>query len=172
MIVTMKVDTVMESGYSQNVIGTIPAKREVLSKSGRRLWWPVMTEWILRPQPTTTPGGPQRCWNWPGCCAKKPMFHDVKVIFFGAEEAGLVGSTHYVESLDPREIADIAAMINMDMVGVGDTMGVMTAEEGAESFVADLAEEYIRAYGHPYRRTVSTAAITRPLKRRESPWPS
>ncbi|MEW9033499.1 MAG: M28 family peptidase, partial [Planifilum fimeticola] len=73
-----------------------------------------------------------------------------------AEEAGLVGSTHYVESLDPREIADIAAMINMDMVGVGDTMGVMTAEEGVVSFVADRAEEYIRAYGHPYYRTTST----------------
>src|SRR5690606_41509235 len=32
------------------------------------------------------------------------------------------------------------------------------------SFVADLAEEYIRAYGHPYRRTVSDRSDHAPFE--------
>jgi Zn-dependent M28 family amino/carboxypeptidase len=41
----------------------------------------------------------------------------VRFIWFGAEEAGLVGSTFYVSQLDTRQIKDIAVMLNFDMVG-------------------------------------------------------
>ena len=43
-------------------------------------------------------------------------------VAFGDEEIGLVGSRHYVEALTPEERGRIAAMINLDMVGVGTTM--------------------------------------------------
>jgi aminopeptidase YwaD len=39
---------------------------------------------------------------------------------FGAEELGLYGSHHYVESLTDAERGAMRAMINLDMVGVGD----------------------------------------------------
>ena len=43
----------------------------------------------------------------------------VRFAWFGAEEAGLVGSQAYVDELSatPREIKDIAVMLNFDMVG-------------------------------------------------------
>lgn len=40
----------------------------------------------------------------------------VRFMWFGAEESGLLGSTHYVESLPTAEQADIAAMLNFDMI--------------------------------------------------------
>ena len=43
----------------------------------------------------------------------------VRIVFFDMEEIGLVGSRAFVESLDPSEVA---AMINVDVVGYGDTV--------------------------------------------------
>jgi hypothetical protein len=40
----------------------------------------------------------------------------VRFMWFGAEESGLLGSTHYVESLSPAERTRIAAMLNFDMI--------------------------------------------------------
>jgi hypothetical protein len=44
----------------------------------------------------------------------------IQIVLFGAEEIGLVGSRHYVGALGPQERERIAAMLNFDMVGVGD----------------------------------------------------
>lgn len=41
----------------------------------------------------------------------------VRFAFWGAEELGLVGSTHYVEGLEDDELQDISAYLNFDMVG-------------------------------------------------------
>jgi aminopeptidase YwaD len=41
-------------------------------------------------------------------------------VLFGAEELGLYGSRHYVETLSDAERAATRAMINLDMVGVGE----------------------------------------------------
>jgi aminopeptidase S len=41
----------------------------------------------------------------------------VRVAFWGAEELGLLGSRHYVQSLDRAERRRISAYINLDMVG-------------------------------------------------------
>ena len=43
--------------------------------------------------------------------------NQVRFIWFGAEEAGLVGSAYYVSQLTKRELKDIAVMLNFDMVG-------------------------------------------------------
>ena len=43
--------------------------------------------------------------------------NQVRFIWFGAEEAGLVGSAYYISQLTQREIKDIAVMLNFDMVG-------------------------------------------------------
>ena len=43
--------------------------------------------------------------------------NQVRFIWFGAEEAGLVGSAYYVSQLSKRELKDIAVMLNFDMVG-------------------------------------------------------
>ena len=46
--------------------------------------------------------------------------HTVRFVLFGAEEIGLFGSRHYVDTLSEAERRSIVAMINLDMVGVGD----------------------------------------------------
>ena len=46
----------------------------------------------------------------------KPV-NQVRFIWFGAEEAGLVGSAYYVSQLTKRELKNIAVMLNFDMVG-------------------------------------------------------
>ena len=43
-------------------------------------------------------------------------------VLFDAEEVGLIGSARYVERLDPAARQTILAMINLDMVGVGDRL--------------------------------------------------
>jgi Zn-dependent M28 family amino/carboxypeptidase len=40
----------------------------------------------------------------------------VRFAFWGAEEAGLLGSKHYVARLDERQLGDIAVYLNFDMV--------------------------------------------------------
>ena len=41
----------------------------------------------------------------------------VRFAFWGAEESGLIGSQHYVDSLTARQLKDIAVNLNFDMVG-------------------------------------------------------
>ena len=43
----------------------------------------------------------------------------LRFVLFGAEELGLFGSQHYVQGLSPAERSATRAMINLDMVGVG-----------------------------------------------------
>lgn len=44
--------------------------------------------------------------------------HRVRVVFFDMEEMGLLGSAHYVKSLDSK----VAAAVNVDIAGYGDTL--------------------------------------------------
>ena len=46
-------------------------------------------------------------------------------IFFGAEELGLVGSRYFVNHLDKREISNTIGCINIDMVGIKDSEGII-----------------------------------------------
>ncbi|MCY4661407.1 MAG: M28 family peptidase [Acidobacteria bacterium] len=48
-----------------------------------------------------------------------PLDRRVRIVFFDMEEIGLVGSRAFVAALDP---AEVAAMINVDVVGYGDTL--------------------------------------------------
>ncbi|HEX5717577.1 MAG TPA: M28 family peptidase [Thermoanaerobaculia bacterium] len=44
--------------------------------------------------------------------------HRVRLVFFDMEEIGLLGSAHYVKSLDSK----VAAAVNVDIAGYGDTL--------------------------------------------------
>jgi aminopeptidase S len=46
----------------------------------------------------------------------RPAKH-LRFAWWGAEELGLVGSTHYVENLPDAELAKIAGYVNFDMIG-------------------------------------------------------
>jgi len=49
----------------------------------------------------------------------QPLRHRVRVLFFDLEEIGLLGSAHYAATLDETKIA---AMVNLDVQGYGDTV--------------------------------------------------
>ena len=50
---------------------------------------------------------------------EQPRPYTLKFVLFGAEELGLYGSRYYVSSLADADRQAILAMINLDMVGVG-----------------------------------------------------
>lgn len=75
----------------------------------------------------------------------------VRFIWFGAEEAGLIGSERYVASLSTRQIKDISVMLNFDMIGspnfgrfVYDGDG--SASEAAGPNGSDVIENVFTAY--------------------------
>ena len=65
-------------------------------------------------------------------------------VAFGAEEIGLVGSKHYVDSLSEEARRGIVAMINLDMVGVGDHQRLTGSGE-----LVDLARDMAEALALP-----------------------
>jgi Zn-dependent M28 family amino/carboxypeptidase len=52
-----------------------------------------------------------------GYTKKGKLQRQVRFAFWGAEEEGLLGSQHYVDSLSPEQISKIYANLNFDMLG-------------------------------------------------------
>jgi Tol biopolymer transport system component len=80
--------------------------------------------------------------------ARATLRRDVYIVAFSAEEAGVLGSSAFVEALPPGlEPGAIVAMINMDMVGRlrGNTLAVLGGESAAEW--GELVEPTCRAAG-------------------------
>lgn len=149
-------DVELNPSYSQNVIGTIKAKKGDTRKAKTIVVGAHYDSVQGAPGANDNASGSATLLELARVLSKEKLHHDVRVIFFGAEEIGLVGSARYVQSMDADQLDNIAAMINLDMVGVGDTINVLTATEEDESFVADLAEDYIQTYGYQYERGAST----------------
>ncbi len=63
----------------------------------------------------------------------------VRFAFWGAEEIGLLGSSHYVEDLDEDQLEDISAYLNFDMVGSPNY--VRTVYEGPDG-IEDVFTSY------------------------------
>jgi len=53
--------------------------------------------------------------------AARHLAGDHCFVLFGAEELGLLGSRHFVETLDEAERQELRAMLNFDMTGVGES---------------------------------------------------
>jgi aminopeptidase YwaD len=60
-------------------------------------------------------------------------------VMFGAEELGLVGSRHYVSTLDDAAKKRLKAMLNFDMVGVGEQAWLLIGSEDVVRRTAELA---------------------------------
>ncbi len=61
--------------------------------------------------------------------AQRDYPYTLYFIAFGAEEIGLRGSRHFVDTLPEAERAAIRAMVNVDMVGVGDQVRAAGSDE-------------------------------------------
>jgi Zn-dependent M28 family amino/carboxypeptidase len=80
--------------------------------------------------------------------------NQIRFMWYGAEEAGLVGSELYVSRLNTRQIKDIAVMLNFDMVGSpnfvrfvydGDGSGTGTVGPNGSDVVEDVFLDYFSA---------------------------
>ena len=71
--------------------------------------------------------------------ANESMPFSVRFIAFGAEEIGLFGSIHYVQSLSDEELASIRAMLNFDVVATGGLLAA-TGEEDLTELALKVAE--------------------------------
>jgi aminopeptidase YwaD len=68
---------------------------------------------------------------------------ELRIILFGCEEPGLVGSRYYVDQLHPAELDRIVGVFNADMVATSDSesdqLFAMTVD-GSSNLVSDAAE--------------------------------
>ncbi len=86
----------------------------------------------------------------------------VRFLWFGAEEAGLVGSQFYVDSLTAREKKDIAVMLNFDMVGSpnagwfvydGDASDTASTGSAGSGVVEDVFVDFFDSIGRATKPT-------------------
>lgn len=69
-------------------------------------------------------------------------FDDVCFALFGSEEIGLIGSAFYVQSLSEEKRSQIEAMLNFDMLGVGNNWPFAGSGE-----ITQIAEQEAEALG-------------------------
>lgn len=70
-----------------------------------------------------------------------PTDTEIRFITFGAEELGLIGSTHYVANLPENELDRISANFNLDMVGSRDAGELtMATLDGKPNLVTELSQ--------------------------------
>lgn len=81
--------------------------------------------------------------------------HRVRLVFFDMEEAGLVGSRHHVARLDRSRVA---AAINIDVVGVGNTVMLGPSRHPGNEALYGAAESVCARIGQPCMRFPTYAA--------------
>ena len=78
---------------------------------------------------------------------------DVRIILFGSEEIGLLGSNHYVDNMSAEERANTIAMLNFDALGSGttlDTAGDPALTDRTHAIGFDLGMELGRFSEEPW----------------------
>jgi Zn-dependent M28 family amino/carboxypeptidase len=96
--------------------------------------------------------------------AKVKPRNKVRFAWWGAEESGLVGSTHYVNSLSQEELDSIALYLNFDMIASpnygffvhdGDDSDGVGAGPGPDGSAAieKVFEDYYTMIGQPFKGT-------------------
>ncbi len=66
----------------------------------------------------------------------RPLKQKVRFAFWGAEEPGLLGSAHYVNTLPSRKLAKIFANLNFDMVGSPNYVRFVYDGDGSDTDLA------------------------------------
>jgi aminopeptidase YwaD len=74
--------------------------------------------------------------------------YDIAFVSFGAEEIGLVGSEQYVYNLSREEKDSVIAMLNFDMVGVGDTFDIGSADGFTAPDLIKMTRETLEDMGY------------------------
>lgn len=161
-VVNLQADCEIINTTSQNVVGTLKAGRG--GKSQGTIILGAHMDCVDTPGANDNASGVGTMLEAARILSKQQFAYDIKFIAFGAEDIGLKGSRYYVNNMTEEELQTTAAMINMDMVGIGDTIQVMTVFEDADSFIADLSEVYLKKLGMEYIRFPEDAGDHQPFE--------
>ncbi|RBY75074.1 aminopeptidase [Geodermatophilus sp. TF02-6] len=158
--VSLSVDALSEVRQTANVLAELPGRTAEVVQVGAHL--------------DSVPEGPGINDNGSGSAAvlevaealeKAQLERTVRFSWWGAEESGLLGSTHYVESLTPEEVGRITAYLNFDMVASPNYARFIYDGDGStfpapEGYVTDrsaaietLFEEFYDSQGLTYEDT-------------------
>jgi len=148
--VILKVDSESTDAISKNIIATMKSKKQT---DGKNIVVGAHYDGVNTPAANDNASGIATVMEAARVISKQKLDCDIKFIAFGAEEIGLVGSNYYVSSLTSEEISNTIAMLNLDMVGVGDTLTVHTMNKNLKSLPADLAVSCMNKFNYKSART-------------------
>lgn len=131
-----------EDVTSQNVVGTLYAEEN--KKNTPSIVIGAHYDCVDTPGANDNASGTATMLELARVLSQHKYDANITFIAFGAEEVGLVGAYDYVEGLDKNQQKNIAAMINMDMIGVGDEVAIWTIGDKASAVIAELAETYLQ----------------------------
>lgn len=136
-----------QKSTSRNIIGTYKSENNT---SGKKVILGAHYDGVDTPAANDNASGTAVILEMARSIKENPLSlpFDIEFIGFGAEEIGLVGSSHYVENID--KIEDIIGVLNFDMVGVGDTINVSNAESRRFPKWSDLAKSVLEKQGVTY----------------------
>lgn len=148
--ITLKVDSINTPSQSQNIIATLKPKKE--SKDTKTLVIGAHYDGVDTPAANDNASGIATVLEIAKLLSKESVNCNVKFIAFGSEETGLVGSSYYVQQLNPNEASNIIGMINLDMVGAGDKLFIHTLLKDSKTVPAELAEACAKDFNYTYIR--------------------
>jgi aminopeptidase YwaD len=148
--VTLKVDSETKDSTSKNIIATMKSKK---GSGGKNIVVGAHYDGVDTPAANDNASGIATVLEAAKVLSKQKLNCDIKFIAFGAEERSLIGSIYYVDSLNLKEKDNIIAMINLDMVGVGDTLKIHTLSDSSKSLPADLAVSCLKKFNYKNSRS-------------------
>lgn len=148
--ITLKVDSINTPSQSQNIIATLKPKKE--TKDTKTLVIGAHYDGVDTPAANDNASGIATVLEIAKLLSKESVNCNVKFIAFGSEETGLVGSSYYVQQLDPKEVSNMIGMINLDMVGAGNKLFIHTLLKDSKTFPAELAEACAKNFNYSYVR--------------------
>ncbi len=148
---TIKVDSQCIDSKSKNIIATLKSKK----KDAKTLIVGAHYDGVDTPAANDNASGISTIMESARILSKKNLDCNIKFIAFGAEEIGLEGSNYYVQSLNSDDLQNTIAMINADMVGIGDNLCVYTMDSSKDSLTADLAVSCMNNFQYDNRRDES-----------------
>jgi aminopeptidase YwaD len=137
VVVSLVVDTVLETRKSWNVVARLSG-----SRAGRVLLGAHVDSVEASPGANDNASGVAASLEAARLLRARPPGWTVEVVAFGAEEGGLFGSRAYAAGDRAR---GLAAMLNLDMVGVGPRL--LVGNTGADRRVVDAVLNAARQLG-------------------------
>ncbi len=151
---TIVVDSESSDGKSKNLIATLKSK----NKDAKTIVVGAHYDGVDTPAANDNASGISTIIEAARVLSKKKLDCNIKFIAFGAEEVGLIGSNYYVNSLSPDDSKNTIAMINADMVGIGDKLCVYTLDKSTKSLTADLAVSCMNSFKYENTRNESSGS--------------